>query len=234
MRQPLPFVLAAVLLAGCTATTTLERPPRLLTAVGEGRVRVEPDLAVVRVGAEARAERLADATADVARRIGAVLAGLKALGIEERRIRTVQYAIDPVFVTARPGEHTARIAGYRVANVVQVEVADVRGVGQLVDAAVAAGANTVPSFTLTLAEPERAEAEARARAIAAAGAKARQMAMAAGVQLGDLVGLSEAGIRPVPERFDARATAVRATGPGPVEPGQLEVTVTVEARYRIR
>jgi len=113
-------------------------------------------------------------------------------------------------------------------------VADVRGVGQVVDAAVAAGANTVPSLTLTLAEPERAEAEARARAIAAAGAKARQMAMAAGVQLGDLVGLSEAGIRPVPERFDARATAVRATGPGPVEPGQLEVTVTVEARYRIR
>jgi uncharacterized protein len=234
MRHALPLLLAAVLLAGCAAPAALERPPRLLTTVGEGRVRVEPDLAIVRVGAEARAERLADATADVARRIGAVLARVKALGIDASRMRTVQYSIDPVFVAPRPGEDTARIVGYRVANVVQLEVADVRGVGQVVDAAVAAGANTVPSLTLALAEPERAEAEARERAIAAAAAKARQMAAAAGVELGDLVGLSDVGPRPVTERLDVRTRAVAATGPGPVEPGQLEVTVTVEARYRIR
>lgn len=234
MRYADALVLATFVLAGCATPAALERTPRLLTAVGEGRVRVEPDLAVVRLGAEARAERLADATADVTRRIGAVLARLKALGVEDSRIRTVRYSIDPMMVGPRAGEDTPRIAGYRVTNVVQVEVAEVRAVGQVVDAAVAAGANTVPALTLTLADPERAAAEARARAIAAAGAKARQMANAAGVELGDLVGLSESGVGPVPERFDVRTMAVGATGPGPVAPGQLEVTATVEARYRIR
>jgi uncharacterized protein YggE len=227
------MVLVAVLVAGCAVPGAVERPPRLLTAVGEGRVRVEPDLAVVRVGAEARAARLADATTDVTTRIGAVLARLKTMGIEERRMRTVQYSIDPVFAAPRAGEEAARIAGYRVLNVVQVEVPDVRGVGPLVDAAVAAGANTVPSLTFTLAQPERAEAEARARAIAAADAKARQMASAAGVLLGELVALGEGTLRPV-ERTAQRSMAVATPGPGPVEPGQLEVVVTVEARYRIR
>jgi uncharacterized protein len=139
-----------------------------------------------------------------------------------------------VFAAPRSGEDAARIAGYRVLNVVQVEVADVRGVGPLVDAAVAAGANTVPALTFTLAQPERAEAEARARAIAAADAKARQMASAAGVELGELVALGEGTLRPVTERAAQRTMAVATPGPGPVEPGQLEVVVTVEARYRIR
>jgi uncharacterized protein YggE len=92
----------------------------------------------------------------------------------------------------------------------------------------------VPSLTFTLAQPERAEAEARARAIAAASAKARQMASAAGVELGELVALGEGTLRPVGERAIQRTVAVATAGPGPVEPGQLEVVVTVEARYRIR
>lgn len=234
MRHAHSLTLAMLVLAGCVTPASLERPLRVLTAVGEGRVRVEPDLAVVRLGAEARAERLADATADVARRMEAVLGRLAALGVDAGRVRTVQYAIDPMTVLPRTGDDTPRIAGYRVTNVVQVEVADVRGVGRVVDDAVAAGANTVPALTLTLADPERATAEARARAIAAAGAQARQMATAAGVEIGELVGLSESGGAPLPARFDVRTMAVGATGPGPVAPGQLEVTVTVEARYRIR
>jgi uncharacterized protein YggE len=59
------------------------------------------------------------------------------------------------------------------------------------------------------------------------------MAAAAGVALGELVSLREAGAAPAGERMTFRTAAV-AAGPGPVEPGQLEVIVTVEARYRIR
>lgn len=233
MRHAASLALALLVLAGCATPGAPGRSPRTLTAVGEGRVRVEPDLAVVRLGVEARAERLDDATAEVARRMQAVLGRLAALGVDAARVRTVQYAIEPMTILPRgAADETARIAGYRVTNVVQLEVADVRGVGRVVDAAVAAGANTVPALTLTLADPERARAEARARAVAAASAKARQMATTAGVELGELVELREAG--PVPERFDVRTMAVSATGPGPVAPGQLDVTVTVEARYRIR
>jgi uncharacterized protein YggE len=61
--------------------------------------------------------------------------------------------------------------------------------------------------------------------------RARQLAAAAGVRLGDLLALTE-GAPPVPvaERFDRAALTA---APGPVEPGELEVVVSVEARYRL-
>jgi hypothetical protein len=60
-------------------------------------------------------------------------------------------------------------------------------------------------------------------------ARARQVAAAAGVKLGRLLSATESS----PVRPMARMTMTMATVAGPVEPGQLEVTVSLEARYAI-
>ena len=117
--------------------------------------------------------------------------------------------------------------GYRVANVAQVRTRDVDGVGRIVDAAVRAGANVVRNVHFTIDDSSGAEAEARALAMQDAATKARGVAAAAGVRLGRLLAVTEsAPIRPV-------ARMSLATAPGPIEPGQLETTVSLDARYAI-
>jgi hypothetical protein len=232
-RLAAALVLIVATLTGCAALQgTDDAAPRIITATGTGRVSVRPDTAVVQVGAETRAPSLADATADVSRRISAVLERVKALGVAERDITTVTYAIDPVVAPRRSEEEAARILGYRVANVVQLRIRQLDAVGRIMDAAVAAGANTMRGLTFTVAEPQAIEAQARALAVQNARAKARQLAEAAGVTLGDLVLLTDGVPPPIP-RPVAVGRPELAMAPGPVESGQLDISVTVTAHYRI-
>jgi uncharacterized protein YggE len=223
----------ALLLGGCAAPMAVDdRAPRVIGVSAVGRVAVRPDTALVHIGAEARAPALADATADVDRRMREVLARVKALGVAEADIATATYTVDPLMAPRSREEDPARIAGYRVANVAEVRVRDLAAVGRILDAAMAAGANTLPSLQLTVHDRSGPESRARVLAVRAAAAKAAQIAAAAGVRLGDLVLLSEGGgVRPVMQQ--ARYTSLSLNAPGPVEPGQLEVEVAVEAQYLI-
>ena len=227
--------LAAVTLAGCAELrpTAGGPPPPTIVATGTGRITMRPDTAVVQVGAETRAPSLADATAEVARRMSAVLERIRALGVAERDITTVAYAIDPVVAPRRGEEEPTRILGYRVANVAQVRIRQLDAVGRILDAAVAAGANTMRGPTFTVAEPAAIEAQARALAVQNAATKGRQLADAAGVTLGELLLLTEGVPTPVPRPLMGARAAEVAVAPGPIEPGQLEIVVTVTAHYRI-
>jgi uncharacterized protein YggE len=226
------LALVAVTLAGCAELRAAEAPPRTIMATATGRVAVRPDTAQVQLGAETRAPSLADATADVARRMTAVLERLRALGVAERDVTTVTYAIDPLVAPRRADEEPTRILGYRVANVVQARIRQLDAVGRVLDAAVAAGANVLRGPTFTVADPAAVEAQARALAVQNAAAKARQLAEAAGVALGELQLLTEGEPHVIPRFVEGRAAAA-PMAPGPVEPGQLEITVTVTAHYRI-
>ena len=220
-------LVVALLLAACTSVGTSPAGERGIVVTGMGRIALRPDTGVIDVGVEARAARLADATAEVDRKMRDVLAAVKALGVRDADVRTMVYAIDPIAEPRQAGDASARIVGYRVSNVVQVRARAVDGLGKIVDAAVTAGANVVRNVRFTLDDPSRAEAEARALAMQDATARARQVAAAAGVRLGRLLSATESS----PVGPMARMTM--ATMAGPVEPGQLEVTVSLLARYAI-
>lgn len=233
-RLPALALVVITLAAGACAPLAASEEPREITVSATGRIAARPDTALVQLGAEAQAPALADATAEVARRMTAVVARLRALGLTDRDITTVAYAIDPLAAPRRSEADPPRIVAYRAVNVVQARIRRLEEAGRIVDAAVAAGANVVRRLAFTLDDPAAAEREARARAVRSAEARARELADAAGVRLGELVSLSEGGPapRPVVERF-GRAAVAAMEAPGPVEPGQLEVVISVEARYRI-
>ncbi len=228
------LLLIASALGACSQTTLEGRAARLISVRGTGRVAVKPDTAVVRIGAEMRAPTLAEATADVARRSAAVIERVKARGVAERDIATVTYSIEPVTAPRRTEEDPTRIVAYRVVNVVQVKIRDLAAAGRILDGALTAGANTISGLQFTVDDPSRAEAEARTLAVKAAASTAQQLAAAAGVGLGELMSLTEdAGPRPVMARMAPQAMAATPLSMGPVESGQIEIVVHVEAHYRI-
>ena len=230
MKRPgAALLLLTVLLAGCV-TAPATTAPSGISVRATGRAAVKPDTVFVNVGVEARDPSLAAATADVGRRMTAVLARVKALGVAEPDITTAGYAIDPIPAQRRNEEDPVRIVGYRVSNVVRVRIRDVTAAGRIVDGAVAEGANTVSALQFTVNDSAAAEREARAQAVALAAAKAKELAAAAGVVLGDLIALEE----DPPQRAAPVSRAVFSPGgPGPIESGELEIVVGVQARYRV-
>ena len=172
-----------------------------------------PDTALVHLGAETRAPRLADATADVTRRMTEVMKRLETLGVPAEDVTTVQYIMNPIPTRRGPDgdEHAPEVAGYHVANIARIRVRDLSAVSRVVDAAAAAGANTIRDIRFVIANPATAESAARHQAVEAARAAAEEIARAAGVRLGPLLALREgqrcgrpSGACPLPHCTPAR------------------------------
>jgi uncharacterized protein len=226
-------VWVAVVATGCV--TRMVGPgveEDVISVTGTGKFSAAPDTAQLTLGVVAQAATLAEATGDAARRMGAVMARVKSFGVADADITTVAYSVEPRMAPMDPArrDEPPRIVGYQVANIAQVTVRKLADAGPILDAAVGAGANSVRGIRFALANPDAAQTQARAQAVADALAKTRQLAGAAGVKLGPVLSIRETTISPpIP-----RAMSVRAEAATPIEPGQLDVVVSVELRQAIQ
>ena len=209
------------------------RPARTLRVTGEGKARTAPDVAVVTLGISIFDASLARATREANERARRMLDVFHP-AVASADIHTVRYSVQVQYARLDKPDDLPRIAGYRVENVVQVKVRDLARVGALLDAAVAAGANEVQGLEFLKDDLGPEESRARTEAVKAARAKAEEMAKAAGVELGELMDLSEGVRGPAPRPLMARAMALAPTSAPPVEAGELEITAQVEAVYAIR
>ena len=209
---------------------------RGITVVGIGKASGTPDVAQVNVGVETEAASVQQAVADNKAKMTQLLDALKALGIAGKDIQTSNYGVfterQPV-----PAPETKSSEGaptYHVNNQVSVTVRDVNKLGDVLDKAVAAGANNIYGVSFSVADTSKLEADARARAIADAKARADSLAKLTGVTLGEVVSVSEVigGQGPV---FDRVATAMGSGGGGaPIQPGELEVNMSVQVMFAIK
>jgi len=192
-----------------------------------------PDVAVVTLGITALDGSLARATRDANERAKRALDVLRP-AVVPADMKTVRYAVEVEYARQDRPDAEPRITGYRVENAIEVKIRDLSKVGSLLDAAVSAGANEVEGLTFGKDDPAAEEALARSEAVRAARTKAEEMAKAAGVELGELIELSE-GPRVMPLRpLAPRAMAMAGSPAPPVEAGALEITTQVEAVYAIR
>lgn len=205
---------------------------RIITVVGEGKVSLKPDIATINVGAEARAATVSEAKAEVDAQMAAIIAALEEVGVAEKDIQTSHYGIyferEPMPVL---GEGTAaRVqGGYVVSNMVQVTVRDVEKAGGVLDAVVQAGANQVYGVTFTVADESTWQSQARADAMADARSRAQELADLAGVELGQVVSVSEViGGMQVP------VASERGLGGGGIAPGELELGTQIQVTFAIQ
>jgi uncharacterized protein YggE len=218
-----------------TPTPGSNSPTTDIGVTGTGHVFAKPDTAIATVGVEITASTLAQATSDANTRMTAVLDKIKSLGVDSKDITTVSYNVNPITSNPKGGE-TPQITGYNVSNIVQVKIRKLDDVGKILDAAIAAGANSLNSLFFTVDDPSSFQKDARTQAVADAMAKAKTLADAAGVKLGGIISISEnvSSPRPILERAAAPAAfGLGAGAPGPVETGQTEITVNVEMHFQI-
>lgn len=233
------LVVAMVLATGCTvgaraADTT--SPTRTITVVGQGKAYGTPDVAYITVGIETLGESLQTAAEENRVKMAALLEAIQKLGIEDKDIRTSNYSVyterQPLL---EPRDGTKGEVGaviYHVNNQVTVTVRDLTRLSEALDTAVAAGANNIYGINFTVDDPSALQDAARADAVADARARAESLATLAGVNVGDVLSISEVVGGSVPVYYDsAKGMGASST---PIEVGQLEVQTSVQVTYAIR
>ena len=207
--------------------------PRTITVSGTGRASVQPDLADLRLGVTITAPTVESARSANSSTLAAVIAGLKAIGIEDRDVQTSIVSVSPQYDYSREGA-PPRLAGYTFSNLVAAVVRDIERVGEAIDAALNAGATNIDHIAFRVADQSAAERQAREAAVADARVKAETFAAAAGVQLGGVAAIVESGAPiPYPGPVVERMAFAANDASTPIEPGANEVTATVTIAYLI-
>jgi uncharacterized protein YggE len=204
----------------------------ILDISATGKTTRVPDLATISAGVVTQAPTAAQALADNAQRMTAMLAALKSAGIAVRDVQTSAVSLQPQY--RYQDNKPPVITGYQASNTVTVRFRDIAKAGPVLDALVAVGANQISGPDLSLAEPAAALDEARVDAIKQARARAELYAKAAGLSVVRIVAISE-GELPVPRpmvAYNARSAGLAA--PTPIAPGESDVTVTVSVRFLLK
>ena len=191
-----------------------------VTVSGEGVVLAVPDRAEISAGVETRAPTARAALQANASAMADVLEALRSAGGTD--VTTQSVSLSTSF------DDKGSPNGFVASNIASATVAFAKA-GALIDAAVAAGANTVYGPSPSRSDADTLYREALAKAVADASGRAAVLAKAAGRELGRVTAISESGAAPVP--VFAKAAADAST---PVESGPQETTASVSVTYELR
>src|SRR6476469_11123871 len=112
-----------------------------IVVVGHGETKISPDRATIQISVQTRAATAAAASADNANKQQSVLAALRALGLGNDQLSTINYNVYPEQRYDQGKEPV--IVAYNVTNTIMVDVRKLNQVGPVIDAALAHGANMI-------------------------------------------------------------------------------------------
>lgn len=186
-------ILSAIFLAGCTPGTVAVGPNGSATSGlsvnGRGQVSLSPDIAYVTIGVHTEADDVSQAVQQNADQVASVMAALADMGVAAQDMQTSNFSLytgdryDPI-----TGQSTGKY--YSVDNTVNITVRDLANMGNLLDGAISAGANSIWGVSFDLEDKVASLAEARDAALADAMSEAQALAAAAGLTLGNVVSIS--------------------------------------------
>jgi hypothetical protein len=204
-----------------------------ITVFGSGSASAAPDRVAVRLGVETMAETASDALSENSEQIEAVINALTEAGIPEEDIQTQTVELRPQYESPepRPEQGAQReLVGYVASNVVEVTSDELDGFGELLDAAVQAGANRVEGIRFEVTNQMELLGQAREAAWEDAEAKAQQLADLAGAQLGDVISIDESTRVPRPAGLRVEAEEAAAV---PIQPGREEIRVDLQVTWAL-
>ncbi len=217
--------------------------PHEVSFTGEGKAYAKPDVAVVTLGVHSDAPKSQDAVTKNNEKMNAILRGIKEAGVLDQDIKTTLYSLNPTYGTDTsssmypyPGVNS-KVVGYSLDQQLEVKIRDLTKMNPILDKATSLGATNVGSLQFVVDRPEAVQAEARAQAISKAKMKMKDIVARTGINIGELVGVSE-GYSNYPQPMygigGGGAMKDSASVAPQIQTGQQEVTSTITLTYKVR
>ena len=236
MKYLKQLLVLSVSLAPLTIQSQDSRAPNepipQISVTGRGEIKVSPDRATIQISVQTRAATAAAAAAENATKQQSVMTALRALGLGNDQLSTINYNVYPEQRYEQGKEPV--IVAYNVTNTILVDVRKLNQVGPVIDAALAHGANMIASLQFYASNTEAARRSAIGIAIEKARADAEAAARAARGSLGTLLGIDIVGYSPPPPRpmMVKQMAGGAAQADTPINPGEETLSVEVNTRWR--
>ena len=229
MKKTVSLLLAMLVLAMNPVFASADSE---ITVTGTGNVLVPADAAVVSLGVSAADPDVLTAQAKANEAVAAIRAALTAGGIAEEDINTDYINIYAMFDYSGGSE---QITAYNANSTLAIRVKDIDRVGEVIDLAFGAGANTLNDISFSATDTSEAKEKAMRLAVEDAQAKAAVLADAAGLQLRGIEDIAEQntysydkGIR---NSFDMVAAEESAAGTV-VQAAKLTVSSSIVVTFK--
>ncbi len=208
--------------------------PPTVTASGEGRVEVAPDLAWLSFGVSARQPTVAAARDEVARGVARLITLARQQGLKDEHIATAALSVSPEF-DWHPETRERRLLGYVVSRQVTLRLADLAKLGELTEQALGLGVTDASPARFDTSRRAELENEALAAAARDARSRAEVMAKALGATVGAALRIEAggSGMAPQPVMRMAMAEADAMTGAETYQAGLIRVTASVTASFAL-
>jgi len=236
--MPAKCIIASIaILAGCIPTAAqqpsklelkIDSANRAITVSADGRVSVDPDVAILHIGFETKPSDAKSAYADGAHSSNAIVDAIKQAGIPETSIRSEFQRLEPVDVKNHK---------FKLMQNWTVKTPPARA-GEILDVAINAGATDSGQIEWTVQDLHALEDQALEQATSRARDDAAVMAKASGAHLGALLYLTNqitASIGTSPLYYASLGAGVVPASAPPlaIEPRKVIREATVYAVYAI-
>ncbi len=238
--MPMKCTVAAIAFIATTGLVAAQQPSKLelkidstnrtITVSANGRVSVDPDVAILHIGFETKPTDAKSAYADGARISNAIVEAIKQAGIPETSIHSEFQRLEPVDVKNHK---------FKLTQNWTVKTPSARA-GEILDVAINAGATDSGDIEWTVENVHALEDQALEQATTRTRDDAAVMAKASGVHLGALIYLTNQISTPTVNSFytnraplGANSAEMLAAPPLAIEPHQVVREATVYAVFAI-
>ena len=224
MKKWIAWLMTLMMLLGAAAAAA---ETVKITVSGTGETLVSADTAVITLGVNARDKDVQKAQQKVNETVAAVRRALMDLKVPEEDITTDFINLYVIYDDMNDQE---KVVAYHADSTLAIKATDMDQVGTLIDAAFAAGANTLNGISFSASGTEEAEAASLRAAVANARAKADVLAEASGLKITGIDQISDSGVYSYGNSAGnvyAKSMAAEADGGTVVQAAKLVVSGSV-------
>jgi uncharacterized protein len=238
MRSQFRIVLAFLTFApsAAAAQAALKDAVPHITVVGHASTEVVPDIAILSLTVVTEKPTAEEAAAENARTAQALVAEIKAQGIDARDVQTQSITLSPVYDETSDGQSQLKLRGYSARDSLEVRVRALGKAGAIARQLIDKGANEFEGISFKYEHEDEAYDKLRDAAVRDALRRAKDYLPAVGVKLGRVLEIS-----PIEGGFEPRANMALAAAPLrssevtiPVETGTLTLETDVQVTWELQ
>jgi uncharacterized protein YggE len=228
------LVLMAATIYATSQSVSEKDTENTISMSGYAEQKVVPDTATLNIGVIVQSETAKEASDENAVLMSAVMAELKAIGLQDKEMQTSYVSVSPVYNYAND---TQTITGYSASNSVQITTTKLDNLSEIIDRSTAAGANEIGSISFSVSNDmqKQLSEDLMNEAVADASSKADALAKSLDVEITGVQtsSISESsGSRVYYEEMETAVTDSGAVST-PVQPGESTVSMSVQVTYYI-
>lgn len=215
--------------------------------VGEGSIKVKPDIAVVNLGIQVERRTASRARKEASENMQQLMDAIQVVEVEDKDIQTSYFNISPRYDWIEEKDENGRkisrqvLVGYTVSNNVNVTIRNLDNVSKVIDSAAEASGDTIRinNVYFRVENTEEHEAELRELAYMDALVKAKHFSSMAAVELGEVIMISEVNmsVAPVMSRNRmALGQTMEFAGDysTPISPGETDLNSRISVFFQIK